>query len=167
MTDLNTKKSLAIPGKKLGVDFGKARIGISLCDAEGLLATPLVTIQNTGDIEYDTEISRLQEIISEYDIVLIYSGYPLSLSGGKTPSTVAALDFAKRLQAAVGIPVRLVDERLTTVSATARMHSAGKNTRRQRSVIDQASAVILLQDALDYEKRFGVSAGRSVLEENV
>ncbi|MBX3312015.1 MAG: Holliday junction resolvase RuvX [Microbacteriaceae bacterium] len=167
MDNLNARTSAALPGRKLGIDFGKARIGVALCDYEGLLATPLETIQNTGDLEYATEFSQLQEIIRENDIVLVYSGYPLSLSGGKTPSTEAALDFAKRLQTAVSIPVRLVDERLTTVSATARMHSAGKNTRRQRSVIDQAAAVILLQDALDYEKRFGVSAGRSVLEGNV
>ncbi len=157
----------AIPGRKLGIDFGKARIGVALSDPYGMLATPLETITNTGDPALVEEISRFKQIVEEYEIVLIYCGYPLSLSGTETPATKAATDFARELNGSMNVPVRLIDERLTTVSASSRMQSAGKNTRRQRSVIDQASAVILLQDALDYERRFDISAGKEILEENV
>src|SRR5690606_11373986 len=84
---------------KLGIDFGKSRIGIALCDADGLLATPLTTLQNSGEPGFGAEVASIQELIVENSIVLIYSGYPLSLTGAETPSTAAAREFAEHLQA--------------------------------------------------------------------
>ena len=138
------------PGSRLGVDVGKARVGVAKCDPYGLLATPVITIAR-GDGDIAGIIAEAREV----DAVEIVVGLPLSLSGRETPSTQDARDFAALIAEATPTPVRLVDERLSTVSAQRALQASGRNTRKSRPVIDQVAAVIILQHALDFERSGG------------
>ncbi|WP_172582746.1 Holliday junction resolvase RuvX [Subtercola boreus] len=148
------------PGVRLGIDVGKARVGVARSDLHGILATPVETVarQTAGSADVD----RILTIAREYDTVEFIVGLPLSMSGGSTASTDDALAFALRLATAVDRDVRMIDERLTTVSAQAALHRSGRNTKNSRSVIDQVAAVILLQHALDVERTSGNPPGQLV-----
>ena len=135
------------PGVRVGVDVGTARIGISRCDPRGMLATPVETVRRgAGDI------ARIRQIAVESDAVELVVGLPLALSGRSTASTADARAFAAQLAAQRIAPVRLVDERLSTVAAQGALRASGRNTRNSRSVVDQVAAVIILQHALDFER---------------
>lgn len=143
----------------MGIDVGKARVGVATCDRDGLLATPLETLPRASALE------ALTRIVDDIDPLEIVVGLPLSLSGGHTASTLDAESFASELAALVSAPVRLVDERLSTVQAAAGLRAAGKRAKNQRQVIDQAAAVILLQHAVDSEKARGVPPGELLKRE--
>lgn len=145
------------PGVRLGVDVGRARVGVAVCDRDGLLATPVVSHPRGKDDE-----GAFRGLIEEYSPIEIIVGLPLSLAGTDTPSTADAREFAHWLTTLGGPPVRLVDERMSTVSAQRGLHQAGRNTRTSRAVIDQAAAVIILQNALDFERSAGRPAGTAV-----
>ncbi len=134
-------------GVRLGVDVGRVRVGVARSDRDGLLATPVETIQR---VDVDGVVRRIGELVVELDVVELVVGLPLSLSGGDTASTQDARDVAAALASVA--PVRLVDERLSTVTAQSAMRQAGRSTRRQKAVIDQAAAVVILQHALDAER---------------
>jgi putative Holliday junction resolvase len=135
------------PGVRIGVDVGRARVGVARSDRDGLLATPVETMpRNAGTI------GALGALIAELEPLEVVVGLPLSLSGDDTASTTDARDFARALAEAAGVPVRLVDERLTTVSAQRALHDAGRRAKGSRPVIDQVAAVIILQNALDSER---------------
>jgi putative Holliday junction resolvase len=141
-------------GVRVGVDVGKVRIGIACSDPEGLIATPVETVsRGPGDIE------RILAIASEREAIELIVGLPLSLGGSWTASTDDATGFAARLAALGPLPVRLVDERLTTVSAQSALRASGRSSRKSRSVIDQVAAVIIVQHALDFERTAGTPPG--------
>ncbi|MDM7888664.1 Holliday junction resolvase RuvX [Curtobacterium sp. RHCJP20] len=144
------------PGRRLGVDVGKARIGVAVCDRDGLLATPVETVARAQA----ADVRRIVELADEYDAIEIVVGLPLSMSGDDTPSTADARAFAELL--AQHRPVRLVDERLSTVTAQRGLHQAGRNTKKSRAVIDQAAAVIILQHALDHERASSAAPGATL-----
>jgi putative holliday junction resolvase len=146
-------------GARLGVDVGRARIGVSRCDAGGLLAVPVETVARSA--EGDDDVRRILEIAAEFEAIELVVGNPLSLSGAATPSTDDAIAFAERL-AIAGAAVRLVDERLSTVSAQQALRATGKSSRKQRPIVDQVAAVIILQHAIDAERATGNPPGRSV-----
>ncbi|MCR8671992.1 Holliday junction resolvase RuvX, partial [Agrococcus sp. HG114] len=140
-------------GVRIGVDVGRARVGVARCDRDGMLATPVETIQRAStDV-----VARLRAIAGELDAIEAVVGLPISLSGGDTPSTQDARDIAAQLAGAM--PVRLVDERLSTVTASAGMRAAGRSSKQQRQSIDQAAAVVILQHALDSERATGRAPG--------
>ena len=145
-------------GRRLGIDVGRARIGVAVCDRDGLIATPVETVRR--DDKHD--LRRILAIAVEYDVLEIVVGLPLSMSGGDTPSTTDARTFAARI--AEHRPVRLVDERLSTVTAQRGMRAAGRTTKNSRAVIDQAAAVIILQHALDHERLSGAPPGATLPE---
>ncbi|PRI12223.1 Holliday junction resolvase RuvX [Leucobacter massiliensis] len=152
-------------GTRLAVDVGKARIGVARCDPHGMLATPLETVQRDGGGA--TDLARILALAEEFEAIEVVVGLPLNLRGERTPSTDDAVRFAERLAARAsaapqGPAVRLVDERLSTVSAQGQLRQAGKNTKNSRSVIDQAAAVVILQHALDVERARGEAPGRAV-----
>ncbi|PWC04057.1 Holliday junction resolvase RuvX [Agromyces badenianii] len=146
-------------GARLGIDVGRARIGVARCDAGAMLATPVETVPRAAD--GDADIERILEIAREHDVIEIVVGNPLSLSGTSTPSTDDAVAFAQRL-ANTGTPVRLVDERLSTVSAQQALRATGKSTRKQRPIVDQVAAVIILQHAIDAERASERPPGRTI-----
>ena len=159
-------------GVRLGIDVGRARIGVARCDLHGMLATPVETVARTegggrsgrgGRVAAPTaDVARILELASELDAVELVVGLPLGLSGHRTPSTDDAEAFALRLVAAGGPPVRLVDERLSTVSAQGQRRAAGRKSKQSRGVIDQAAAVVILQHALDVERARGAAPGTVV-----
>ena len=144
-------------GVRLGIDVGRARIGVARCDPDGLLATPLETVARN---ERSTE--RIVELAVEYDASELLVGLPLNMRGEDTASTTDAREFAGALATASALPVRLVDERLSTVSAHAALRDSGRSQRSSRSIVDQVAAVVLLQQALDVEKSTGRPAGSPV-----
>jgi putative pre-16S rRNA nuclease len=137
-------------GVRLGVDVGDVRVGVARSDPGGLLATPVETVRRDGGEGGD-------------DGGEVGAGLPRSLSGREGPAAVKARAFAAALAAAVApVPVRLVDERLSTVSAEAALREGGRKGRRRRAVVDQAAAVVILQNALDTERSTGVAPGETV-----
>jgi putative Holliday junction resolvase len=149
-----------ISGVRIALDVGSVRIGVAKCDAEGLLATPMTTISAGPDA-----LREVGELVQEYEAVCVYVGKPISLSGKDTASTQAAIEFAQELVALLGqstVQVRLIDERLSTVSAQRGMHEAGRNIKQSRDAIDQAAAVVILEHALASERNSGALVGEEV-----
>jgi len=138
---------------RIGVDVGKARVGVSRCTPEATLVVPVATLERS------TAISELVEVAKQWETLEVVVGLPVSLQGRHTESTDDAENFAQELAVASGLPVRMVDERLSTVSATAQLHASGKKSAQHRGVIDQVAAVILLQHAVDHERLQGVPPG--------
>ncbi|HEY6934070.1 MAG TPA: Holliday junction resolvase RuvX [Marmoricola sp.] len=145
-------------GVRLAVDPGDARIGVAASDPAGFLATPVETVaRTTGDLD------RLAGLVAEHGAVLVYVGLPRSLGGGEGPAATKVRGFAEELAARVSpVPVRLVDERLSTVTAEAVLRQQGRKGRKRRAVVDQAAAVVILQTALDTERSTGSTPGEPV-----
>ena len=149
-------------GVRLGVDVGTVRIGVAQSDRDGILATPVETV--TRD---EASCAKILEIASEREAIEIYVGLPKNLSGSHSASTDDAVGFAHALASVSKIPVRLIDERLTTVSAHAALRSSGRQASRARSVVDQVAAVMLLQHALDSERAQDIVPGTSIADYNL
>lgn len=147
-------------GIRLGIDVGKARVGIARSDPEGLLVLPLETLPRS-----ELTPNLVIELAEAYEAIELVVGLPLSLDGSQTPSTKDAQDFAAGLAATGRIPVRLVDERLSTVDAQSRLREAGKSTRSSRSVVDQVAATIILQNALEAERLTGSAPGKVLTDD--
>ena len=146
-------------GIRLGIDPGRARIGLALSDADGLLAMPLETVAVDS-----SEIDRIVAVIAEHAVSTVIVGLPLSLSGRWTASTRHAYGLAQIIAERIDTAVRMSDERLTTTTAQAALRSSGRSQRAGRSVIDQIAAVTLLQQALDTERHSGRPAGWALSE---
>lgn len=135
----------------VGVDLGSRRVGVAVSDRTGILASPLLVLQRSGDPAADHR--RLAEVVAEAEAELVVVGLPLSLDGATGPAARAAIEEASVLAEVVGVPVETYDERLTTVSAQRALRAAGTKARRQRAVIDQAAATVMLQSWLDGRAR--------------
>jgi len=125
-----------------------------------MLATPVETVARGGADAGD--ITRIRAIVAELEAVEVIVGLPLALSGRATASTDDAVDFAEALARSLSVPVRLVDERLSTVAAQSVLRAAGRKTKSHRPVIDQVAATIILQHALDTERTAGKPPGQPV-----
>jgi putative Holliday junction resolvase len=148
---------------RLGIDVGTVRIGVSRSDPHGMLATPVETVPRARNGD---DRRRIAAIAMELGAIEAIVGLPLALSGAHTASTADAVGFAEALAAEVDVPVRLVDERLTTVSAQSALRASGKGSKAARPVIDQVAATIILQHALDVERAGGSPPG-SLVEPNI
>lgn len=135
-------------GRRIAFDYGDVRIGVAICDREAILASPLMTLQSKDHKLF----AQISELISEYDPVAIYVGEPLNLSGDGSSSADKARAFALQLQESFQIPVTMIDERLSTSSATSAMRESGVNAKEARSRIDMAAAVAILEQAIRLEK---------------
>lgn len=135
-------------GRRLGLDPGAARVGVAVCDPDGLLATGLCTLRR--DKKHGSDLAELARLVEEYEIVEVVIGRPTSLSGNAGRAVVVADAYAEQVAAAIApTPVTRADERFTTVSASSALREAGLTTRAQRSVIDQTAAAVILQAYLD------------------
>ncbi|MBW8764441.1 MAG: Holliday junction resolvase RuvX [Microbacterium sp.] len=144
-------------GVRLGIDVGKARVGVARCDPDGMLAVPVETVPRS-----ESSIDRLVELSVEYEPLEFVVGLPVNMRGDDTASTVDAREFAAAVHERTGIPVRLVDERLSTVTAHAALRSSGRTQKNSRSIVDQVAAVVLLQQAIDTEKSTGRAPGSMI-----
>ena len=131
----------------LGIDFGRARIGLAISDELRLLAHPLETIPADK-----TSAPRIAEIVRSRKIDKVVVGMPRKMSGEIGKAANEALDFANKLRAQISCPVETWDERLTTVAAERALRDAGKKTRHTRGLVDQVAAQMILQSYLDRER---------------
>lgn len=145
------------PGVRLALDWGDARIGVAACDREGLICFPVATVRAGA-----AALAELVALITEQAPIEVLVGLPRSLSGGEGPAAVKVREHAVRLAAATQIPVRLVDERLTTVTASRRLRESGRKAKQQRGVIDAAAAVEILEHAVALERGRGEQPGELV-----
>lgn len=148
-------------GARLGVDVGDVRVGLARSDLDGMIATPIETL------ERGTSVRRVAETARELDAHVIMVGLPRSLNGTEGAAAQKARAFTAELvtllsRDAPDIEVRLIDERLTTVSAHKALHSSGRKGRKHRQVVDQVAAVMILQQALDVERSTGARTGEKV-----
>jgi putative Holliday junction resolvase len=137
-------------GRRLGIDVGTVRIGVATCDPDGILATPVETVRRDRT---DKHVKRLARLVDELDVVEVVVGLPRTLAERTGPSAVDAIGVADTLAVRIApIPVRLTDERLTTVTAQRSLREAGIKAKGQRAMIDQAAAVGILQTWLDQRR---------------
>lgn len=128
----------------LGVDLGRARIGVAVSDELGLLAHPLETIPASDDAA-----RRIAELVREKNAERVVIGLPRHMNGSVGEGASDALAFAKKLQAVLPCPVVMWDERLTTMAANRALRDSGRKTRNSRQVVDQVAAQMILQGYLD------------------
>jgi putative holliday junction resolvase len=145
-------------GVRLAIDLGSARVGVARCDPGGLLASPLATVQRgRGDLD------RLAALAAEHDAMEVIVGLPTGLSGRQGAAAAGARAFAESLAARLApVPVRLVDERFTTVLAHDALRQGGRGARERKAHVDKAAAALILQGALDTERSTGEPAGELV-----
>ncbi|MEU8826797.1 Holliday junction resolvase RuvX [Streptomyces sp. NPDC048636] len=147
-------------GRRIAIDVGDARIGVASCDPDGILATPVETVPGR---DIPAAHKRLAAIVAEYEPLEVVVGLPRSLSGREGPAAAKVRTFARELARRVRpVSVRLVDERMTTVTASQGLRASGVTSKKGRSVVDQAAAVVILQSALEAERTSGRPPGEAV-----
>jgi putative Holliday junction resolvase len=140
-------------GRRLGIDAGSVRIGVAVSDPDGILATPVETVARERRKGSDKHVRRLATLVSELDVVEAVVGLPRTLADRSGSAAHDAIGLADQLAARIApVPVRLADERLTTVAAQRSLREAGVRAKGQRSMIDQAAAVGILQNWLDQRR---------------
>ena len=138
MSDLQLRRRI------LGIDLGKARIGVAVSDELGMLAHPVETIPATADAS-----RRIAEIVREKDAERVVVGLPRHMNGSVGTGATEALAFAKKLEALLPCKVVTWDERLTTTAANRALRASGRKSRDSRGVVDQVAAQMILQGYLD------------------
>ena len=131
-------------GRRLAFDYGDVRIGVAVCDPDGILATPLDFLTT----KHPALRTSILELFSDYEPVKVYVGLPLNLSGEYSESTAKAIAFSELLTQIASCPVELIDERLTSTSASTALSQAGVSAKDQRKRIDSQSAVVILESGL-------------------
>jgi putative Holliday junction resolvase len=134
-------------GRVLGIDVGTVRVGVALSDPTGTLASPLETLRRAKD---GADLDQLAALVVEHEVAEVVVGEPRHLSGASGASAKDADAYAQALADRIAdVPVHMIDERLSTVTAANALRASGVDSRRQRPVIDQAAAVVILQSYLD------------------
>jgi putative Holliday junction resolvase len=136
-------------GRRIAFDYGDVRIGIAVSDPDSILASPLTTLKATDK----SLVKQIAQILAEIEPVAIYVGRPALLSGIEGSATEKARDFVDVLRTVTQVPIELIDERMSTVSAARNLRDAGRNARDAKEAIDMAAAVAILEFALELEKR--------------
>lgn len=144
-------------GRRLGIDVGSVRIGVACSDPDAVLATPVETVRRDRSGKH---LRRLAALVTELEAVEVVVGLPRTLADRTGTSALDAIDLADQLARRIApTPVRLADERLTTVAAQRSLRAAGVRAKEQRAVIDQAAAVAILQSWLDQRRAATREAG--------
>ena len=136
-------------GRRIAFDYGDVRIGVAVCDPDGILATPLTTLQSKNP----SLKKQIAELIDEYEPKKIYVGQPKLLSGEDGSAVAKVQVFTEMLTSNFDIPVAMVDERLSTVTAAKQLRESGVNAKDARSVIDAAAAVAILEQGLANDRK--------------
>lgn len=137
---------LASGSRILGLDVGDRRVGVAVSDEMGTTAMPLLTLERRS-LRHDLRF--LSRLARKYGCAELVVGHPLHLSGDISPQALKTQAFAAALQAETSLPVRLWDERLSTTEAHRHLETAGLPPKARRAVIDQVSAVLILQAFLE------------------
>ena len=133
----------------LSVDYGDIRTGIAVCDKFEMMASPVTVITQPNRGILITEITR---IAAQKQAELIIVGLPRNMDGTSGSRAQASAEFAEKLEAAAGIPVKLWDERLTTIAANTLLNETGNRGKKRKKIIDAVAAAMILQDYIDYKK---------------
>jgi putative Holliday junction resolvase len=141
-------------GRRLAFDYGDVRIGVAVSDPDSILASPVTTLSTKGLGLWD----EIFTLLGEYEPIELFVGRPIHLAGHESPSTSKAELFAKELAQRYDLPVSMIDERLSTVSAQRQLREAGVSSKASKKNIDQAAAVSILNSALDSQKARGKDA---------
>lgn len=145
------------PGARLGVDVGQVRIGVAICDPDGLVATPLTTVardRTQGGRTISSDLSELARLVTDHGIVEVVVGLPVTLAGAEGAAATQVRAYARRLSEVISpVPVTLADERMSTIVASRRLSEQGVRGRRRREVVDQLAAAEILQGWLDAQRR--------------
>lgn len=152
-------------GVKLGVDVGTVRVGVAICDRDSILATPYKTLDRNARKNSDVRV--IAKLAEELEAVQVIVGLPRTMKGEEHSSARMATEYALLVAtelAARGltVPVNLVDERLSSVTAHRSLHEAGMSSRNHRKVVDQVAAAGILQHAIDMQKARGADVGSRV-----
>jgi|688.fasta_scaffold120991_4 putative Holliday junction resolvase len=144
------------PGRRIAFDYGDVRIGVAITDSSGILATPLDFLTNSPD-QLRTDLINLYEI---YVPIYTAVGYPLHLSGSESAKSVSVTKFAELITEISPAPIYLIDERMTTVSASRTLRDTGLNAKSAKGEIDSMAAVAILDSALNQERIQGEPMNR-------
>ncbi|GAC1380414.1 MAG: Holliday junction resolvase RuvX [Pseudarthrobacter sp.] len=152
-------------GIKLGVDVGTVRVGVAICDRDAILATPYKTLDRNAKKNSDVRV--IASLAQELGAVQVIVGLPRTMKGEEHASARMAAEYAELLVAELAgrgldVPVNLVDERLSSVTAHRNLHEAGMSSRNHRKVVDQVAAAGILQHAIDMQKARGMDVGSRV-----
>lgn len=152
-------------GRRLGIDVGAVRIGVSASDPDGILATPVETVERDRRNKTGKHLRRLAQLADELEAVEVVVGLPRTLADRSGSSARDAIELAELLARRIApIPVRLSDERLTTVAAQRSLREAGIRAKGQRAMIDQAAAVGILQNWLDQRRAVSGTRGAGLTD---
>jgi putative Holliday junction resolvase len=150
-------------GVRIGVDVGTVRVGVAASDPAGTMASPVTVLRRDATTATAAaDLAELAALVRDRGAIEVVVGHPRTLRGEEGPAALAARAYATALARGVDVPVRLVDERLTTVSATRALRASGRDARASRAVVDAAAAVVLLDAALDEERNTGRPPGQAV-----
>ncbi len=138
-----------VRGRRIAFDYGDSRIGVAICDPDGILATPLPFL----DSRHPKLVAQIKALFDEYLPIAIYVGEPRHLSGEQGIAVEKAHEFAESLRFNFQIPIYFVDERLSTVDAARKLRESGKSTRESKTLIDSMAAVAILESGLARENR--------------
>ncbi|MDB9760663.1 Holliday junction resolvase RuvX [Pelagibacteraceae bacterium] len=144
------EKKIDKKSRLLGIDPGKKRVGISICDENKNVATPYTTIIKNS---FSTFLTEINKIIFDNDIRGIIIGNPINMDGSPSQSSQSAKDLAINLSKNISIPVTMWDERLSSRGAFNLSNDLNVNTSKKISKLDENSAAFILQGALDYLRR--------------
>lgn len=136
-------------GRRIAFDYGDVRIGVAVSDPDSILSSPLTTLKATDN----SLLQQISQILSDIEPVAIYVGRPALLSGNEGTAAEKATEFASLLATITQIPIVMIDERMSTVSAARNLRDAGRNAKDSKSAIDMAAAVAILDFAIEIEKR--------------
>jgi putative Holliday junction resolvase len=140
-----------VTGRVLALDLGTRRIGVAVCDAGRILATPRTTLARSKD--RPGQHREIAALVAEEDAVVVVVGLPRSLDGSIGPAAQAVLEEVDELAAVLQVPVVTHDERFTTVTAHDQLRAAGIDGRRRAAIVDQQAATVLLQSWIDANRR--------------
>ena len=136
-------------GRRIAFDYGDVRIGVAICDPDGIIATPIATLQSKNP----TLKGEIASLISEYEPVKAYVGNPKLLNGTDGAAVAKVLAFTEFLSSNFDLPISLVDERLSTVTAARQLRDSGIDSKSSKLLIDAAAAVAILEQGLANESR--------------
>jgi putative Holliday junction resolvase len=136
-----------VRGRRIAFDYGDSRIGVAVCDPDGILATPLPFL----DARHPKLISQIRALIDEHEPITIFIGEPRLLSGHTGSAVEKAREFSEILQSNFDIPIKFIDERLSTVDAARKLRDGGKSARESKGLIDSMAAVSILESGLASE----------------
>lgn len=136
-------------GRRIAFDYGDVRIGVAVSDPDSILSSPLTTLKATDK----RLIQQVSQMLSDIQPVAIYVGRPALLSGNDGSATEKAAEFVRLLSTITQVPIEMVDERMSTISAARNLRDAGRNAKDSKSAIDMAAAVAILEFAIEIEKR--------------